>query len=72
MLYISALKWYNKCKIEKIINNSKLSFRDIPRKIKIVNEIPLTKAYKKDYITAKNNGLSGNEITIITNETNIG
>ena len=58
--------------IEKIINNSKLSFRDIPRKIKIVNEIPLTKAYKKDYITAKNNGLSGNEITIITNETNIG
>ena len=44
----------------------------IPRKIKIVNEIPLTKAYKKDYITAKNNGLSGDEITIITNETNIG
>ena len=58
--------------IEKIINNSKLSFRDIPRKIKIVNEIPLTKAYKKDYITAKNNGLSGDEITIIINETNIG
>ncbi|MGM9881706.1 MAG: AMP-binding protein [Bacilli bacterium] len=55
-----------------ILNNKKMTYRDIPRKWKIVDSLPLTSALKKDYKKIKSNGIDGSEITIICHETNIG
>ena len=55
-----------------ILNNKKMTYRDIPRKWKIVDSLPLTPAFKKDYKKIKSNGIDGSEITVICYETNIG
>ncbi|MGN1342454.1 MAG: class I adenylate-forming enzyme family protein [Bacilli bacterium] len=55
-----------------ILNNKRMTYRDIPRKWKIVDSLPLTSALKKDYKKIKSNGIDGSEITIICHETNIG
>lgn len=55
-----------------ILNNKNMSFRDIPKKWKIVETLPYTSALKKDYKKIKNKGIDGTEITIVCYETNMG
>ena len=58
--------------INRIVNAPRISFRDIPGKLKLVDSIPMTPAMKKDYRKAKEIGVTGEEITILTKETNMG
>lgn len=55
-----------------ILNNKNMSFRDIPKKWKIVESLPYTSSLKKDYKKIKNNEIDGTEITIMCYETNMG
>lgn len=55
-----------------ILTNKDMSFRAIPAKWQVVDLLPYTKAFKKDYKKLKNNGLNGNEINVVCHETNIG
>ena len=58
--------------LNRIVNAPRISFRDIPGKLKLVDSIPMTPAMKKDYRKAKEIGVTGEEITILTKETNMG
>ena len=49
-----------------------MSFRDIPTRWKVVNELPYTSALKKDYKKIKEDGINGSEISIVCHETNMG
>lgn len=55
-----------------ILSNNNMSFRDIPTKWKVVDELPYTTALKKDYKKIKENGIDGSEISIVCHETNMG
>lgn len=55
-----------------ILSNNNMSFRDIPTKWKVVDELPYTTALKKDYKKIKENGNDGSEISIVCHETNMG
>ena len=55
-----------------ILSNNNMSFRDIPTKWKVVDELPYTTALKKDYKKIKENGIDGSEISIVCYETNMG
>ena len=55
-----------------ILSNNNMSFRDIPTKWKVVDELPYTTALKKDYKKIKENGINGSEISIVCHETNMG
>lgn len=55
-----------------ILNNNNMTFRDIPIKWKIVDELPYTSAMKKNYQKIKEYGLDETEITISCHETNMG
>lgn len=54
-----------------ILSNNNMSFRDIPTKWKVVDELPYTTALKKDYKKIKENGIDGSEISIVCHETNM-
>lgn len=56
---------------EQFINNSNMSSRQIPRKIKFRDSMPLTKNSKINYNALKNEGLDGEEVTILIEETNL-
>lgn len=63
--------------IEELISNTFLSselvnFREIPRKWLIMDELIKTSSLKKDYETMKQIGLTGEEITVEIDETNLG
>jgi hypothetical protein len=49
-----------------------LSFRDIPSKWSIRDSIYITPGLKRDYGKMKNEGLTGNEISLVADETNMG
>ena len=55
-----------------LLSNNNMSFRDIPTKWKVVDELPYTTALKKDYKKIKENGIDGSEISIVCHETNMG
>lgn len=55
-----------------ILSNNNMSFRDIPTKWKVVDELPYTTALKKDYKKIKEDGIDGSEISIVCHETNMG
>jgi long-chain-fatty-acid-coA ligase len=55
-----------------ILSNKNMSFRDIPTKWKVVDELPYTTALKKDYKKIKDDGINGSEISIVCHETNMG
>lgn len=55
-----------------ILSNNNMSFRDIPTKWKVVDELPYTMALKKDYKKIKEDGIDGSEISIVCHETNMG
>lgn len=55
-----------------ILSNNNMSFRDIPTKWKVVDELPYTTALKKDYKKIKEDGIDGSEINIVCHETNMG
>lgn len=55
-----------------ILSNNNMSFRDIPTKWKVVDELPYTTALKKDYKKIKENDIDGSEISIVCHETNMG
>ncbi len=55
-----------------ILSNNNMSFRNIPTKWKVVDELPYTTALKKDYKKIKENGIDGSEISIVCHETNMG
>ena len=55
-----------------ILSNNNMSFRDIPTKWKVVDELPYTTALKKDYKKIKDDGINGSEISIVCHETNMG
>lgn len=55
-----------------ILSNNNMSFRDIPTKWKVVDELPYTTALKKDYKKIKENGIDGSEISVVCHETNMG
>lgn len=55
-----------------ILSNKNMSFRDIPTKWKVVDELPYTMALKKDYKKIKEDGINGSEISIVCHETNMG
>ena len=55
-----------------ILNNKNMSFRDIPTKWKVVDELPYTSVMKKDYKKIKDDGINGSEISIVCHETNMG
>ena len=55
-----------------ILSNNNMSFRDIPTKWKVVDELPYTTALKKDYKKIKEDGINGSEISIVCHETNMG
>ena len=55
-----------------ILSNNNMSFRDIPTKWRIVDELPYTTALKKDYKKIKEDGIDGSEISIVCHETNMG
>ena len=55
-----------------ILRTNNMSFRDIPTKWKVVDELPYTTALKKDYKKIKENGIDGSEISIVCHETNMG
>lgn len=58
--------------IEKnILNDTKLSYKDIPRKWRIVEELPMNSSLKKDYKKIRESSLDGNEYTVICDETNV-
>lgn len=62
-----------KCIIDNyILSNNNMSFRDIPTKWRIVDELPYTTALKKDYKKIKEDGIDGSEISIVCHETNMG
>ena len=48
-----------------ILSNNNMSFRDIPTKWKVVDELPYTTALKKDYKKIKENGIPGNDICLL-------
>lgn len=55
-----------------ILSNNNMTFRDIPTKWKVVDELPYTTALKKDYKKIKEDGIDGSEISIVCHETNMG
>ena len=55
-----------------ILSNNNMSFRDIPTKWKVVDELPYTTALKKDYKKIKEDGIDGSEISVVCHETNMG
>ena len=55
-----------------ILSNNNMTFRDIPTKWKVVDELPYTMALKKDYKKIKEDGIDGSEISIVCHETNMG
>lgn len=55
-----------------ILSNNNMSFRDIPTKWRIVEQLPYTTALKKDYKKIKEDGIDGSEISIVCHETNMG
>lgn len=55
-----------------ILSNNNMSFRDIPTKWRIVDQLPYTTALKKDYKKIKEDGIDGSEISVVCHETNMG
>lgn len=55
-----------------IMKDPDLSFRDIPSKWSIRDSIYITPGLKRDYGKMKNEGLTGNEISLVADETNMG
>ena len=55
-----------------VLKNKDMSYRDIPKKWKIVESLPYTSSLKKDYKQLKNKELDNTEITITCDETNMG
>lgn len=54
-----------------IINNKTMSSRQIPAKFKVRTEMPLTKNSKINFTLLKQEGITGDEITVDVNETNL-
>ena len=56
---------------EQFINNSNMSSRQIPTKIKYRDSLPLTKNSKVNFNALKEEGLDGEEVSVIIQETNL-
>ena len=56
---------------EQILENSKMSSRQIPRKIKYRDFLPMTKNSKTNYNALIEEGIDGSEISVNVEETNI-
>lgn len=56
---------------DQIINNEKMVIRQVPSKFKIRDNMPLTKNGKVDYNALKNEGVSGDEINVFVEESNL-
>ena len=54
-----------------IIGNSEMNSRQIPSKFKIRSEMPLNAGNKISDVALKNEELTGDEINVVVNETNI-
>ena len=57
--------------LEKYFKTSSLPSRYIPSKVSFIDELPLTKNGKIDYKSLSNQELTGDEINIKIDETNI-
>lgn len=69
--YKERLEFIKDIVLNQLANNPEISTRQIPSKIRILNEMPLTKNSKYNYKLLKSMGINGEEFSIVIEETNL-